>query len=107
MERLIISEENPERGTGIPEQLCGSFREVLEHLEDQLLEPRTKQNLQEEPCVTELRYLSTLIGLFIRLRFWRLPSEICGIVRSEGAESEVWPCSTSELANVTELRLAG
>lgn len=44
MERLIISEENPERG---PEQLCGTFRELLGHLQDQLLEPRTKGNLQE------------------------------------------------------------
>lgn len=86
MERLIISEENPERG---PEQLCGTFRELLEHLKDQLLEPRTKRNLQEEPCVAALRYLSTLIGLFIRLRFWRFPCEICRIFRSEGAESGV------------------
>lgn len=36
-----------------------------------------------------LRYHCTLIGLFIRLRFWRFPSEICRIFRSEGAESEV------------------
>lgn len=36
-----------------------------------------------------LRYLSTLIGLFIHLWFWRFPREICRIFRSEGAESEV------------------
>lgn len=52
MDRLIISEENPERG---PEQLCGTFRELLEPLEDQLLEPRAKGNLQQEPCVAALR----------------------------------------------------